>query len=411
MGAYQGRLACPRCLTDVQEDNAFRGCPSCRREDLAVNVHPVYQLDGVSLEVDQSAQGVFGYRSLLPLREDTAPVSLGEGSTPLIRLRDLGERIGLDRLYVKDETRNPTWSYKDRLAAVAVSHARGAGADTVVVATTGNHGAAVAAYAAAAGLRCVALTLESVPSTMKVLMQVYGAEVVALASGPERWKLMRKAVEEFGWTPMSGLADPPVGSNPFGIDGYKTIAYELITQLERTPDVVVVPTAYGDGLAGICRGFDDLRELGEIETVPRMVAAEALGPYSASLASESETPVSVSARPSVAFSIASPVATYQGIRAIRDTGGTSVVVNEDAKILAGQSQLASAGLYVEASAAIFLPAVAELAAGGEIHRDDIVVCIATSSGLKDVDATAGTLPAVPSIAPDLDDLALAIGEI
>ena len=88
-----------------------------------------------------------------------------------------------------------------------------------------------------------------------------------------------------------------------------------------------------------------------------------------------------------------------------------MVVNEDAKILAGQSQLASAGLYVEASAAIFLPAVAELAAGGEIHRDDIVVCIATSSGLKDVDATAGTLPAVPSIAPDLDDLALAIGEI
>ena len=112
MGAYQGRLACPRCLTDVQEDNAFLGCPSCRKEDLAVNVHPVYQFDGVSLEVDESAQGVFGYRSLLPLREDTVPVSLGEGSTPLIRFRDLGERIGLDHFYVKDETRNPTWSYR-----------------------------------------------------------------------------------------------------------------------------------------------------------------------------------------------------------------------------------------------------------------------------------------------------------
>ena len=124
--------------------------------------------------------------------------SLGEGATPLIHLGKIGEEIGLDQLYVKDETQNPTWSYKDRLAAVAVNHAWGSGAETVVVATTGNHGAAVAAYAAAAGLRCVALTLESVPSTMKVLMQIYGAHVVALSSGPERWELLRKAVSKFG---------------------------------------------------------------------------------------------------------------------------------------------------------------------------------------------------------------------
>lgn len=409
MSAYLGHLACPRCLTVVPEDDAFSGCPVCRKEGLAVNVHPSYRLDGVSLEVDQAAPGLFGYRTLLPLREDMTPVSLGEGSTPVVRLEAPGRRLGLTELYVKDETRNPTWSYKDRLAAVAVSHALGSGAETVVVATTGNHGAAIAAYAAVAGLRCVALTLEGVPTTMKVLMQVYGARVVALSSGPARWELMRRAVEEFGWTPMSGLVDPPVGSNPFGIDGYKTIAYELVAQLGRAPDVVVVPTAYGDGLVGISRGFNDLLELGQIEMMPMMVAAEPLGPYLASLASGCETPASVPVRPSVAFSIASPVATYQGVQAIRETGGTSVVVDDDARILAGQFELAAAGLYVEASAAICLPAVAELAAVGRILHSDLVICIATSSGLKDVGTTADTLPSVPTITPDLDELAAVIG--
>ena len=409
MGAYVGHLACPRCLTEVAEAEAFWGCPSCQKEGLAVNVHPVYRLDGVSLEADQSATGLLRYRALLPLQEGVTYFSLGEGATPLIHLGKIGEEIGLDQLYVKDETQNPTWSYKDRLAAVAVNHAWGSGAETVVVATTGNHGAAVAAYAAAAGLRCVALTLESVPSTMKVLMQIYGAHVVALSSGPERWELLRKAVSKFGWVPMSSLTDPPIVSNPFGIEGYKTIAYELVASLGRQPDVVVVPTAYGDGLVGIHRGFRDLCELGEIEVPPRMVAAEPLGPYSASLATDSETPTSVPLQPSVAFSIASPVATYQGIQAIRQSGGTSVVVGQDERILAGQRELATAGLYLEASAAISLPAVTELVATGWISGSDLVVCIGTSSGLKDTDATAGILAEVPTIRPDIDDLCMAIG--
>ena len=236
MSAYLGYLECPRCMHQVSEEEAFWGCAPCRQEGLPVNVHPAYDLNRSVPDEPRSASGIFRYQSLLPVKEQSLPVSLGEGSTPLLHLAELGAGIGLDNLFIKDETRNPTLSYKDRLAAVAVNHARESGASTVVVATTGNHGAAVAAYAAAAGLACVILTLESVPVEMKVLMQVYGAKVVALSSGPERWKLMRSAVNEFGWTPMSGLADPPLGSNPFGIDGYKTIAYELVEDLGRQPD-------------------------------------------------------------------------------------------------------------------------------------------------------------------------------
>ena len=408
MGAYLGYLECPRCGLREEEKHAFWGCRSCRAEGLAVNVHPAYELrEPVPDEFDR-AMGIFRHQWLLPVKGHQPPISLGEGSTPLVHLAELGSRLGLSQLFFKDESRNPTWSYKDRLAAVAVSHARESGASTVVVATTGNHGAAIAAYAAAAGLECVVLTLESVPSEMLALMQAYGARVVALSSGPERWTLMRSAVDAFGWTPMSGLVDPPVGSNPFGIDGYKTIAYELVEDLGQPPDYVVVPTAYGDGLTGIYRGFLDLKELGRIDTTPRMVAAEPLGPYAASLADGGEIPLGVAPRASVAFSIASPIATFQGIQAIRHSDGAAVQIEHDSEITAAQQQLARVGLCVEASAAISLPVV-EYLSGDTLSEDDLVVLIGTSSGMKDIAGIARQHDDVATIAPDLDELTRALG--
>ncbi len=250
---------------------------------------------------------MLGYASLLPL--DREPLSgLGEGNTPLVPLARAGDRIGLSRLYFKDESRNPTWSYKDRLAVVAVNRAVQRGAETLVVSSTGNHGAAVAAYAARLGLDCVVLTLKSVPTAMKVLMQSYGARVVAFSEPGDRWTVMRAGVEERGWVPMSGYATPPSGSNPFGVDGHKTIAYELYQQLDgQLPDVVVAPVAYGDALVGMVRGFEDLCALGLAERLPRMVAGEPYGPYAAGLASAEGATVPRPApdKPSVGFSIAS----------------------------------------------------------------------------------------------------------
>ena len=403
--AYTGRLECPRCAATFEPSTAFGGCTRCKAEGVPVNVHPVYDLSRTTWAPDSSAPGLFRYRRLLPLDPGAKPVSLGEGATPLLELRRIGRDLGSRTLFLKDETRNPTWSYKDRLAAVAITSAVHSGADTVVVATTGNHGAASAAYAAAAGLRCVVLTVSSVPETMKVLMQAYGAEVVVLQSGQDRWKLMKEAVEHWGWVPLSGFNDPPVGSNPFGIDGYKTIAYEIAEALGRAPDVVVVPTAYGDGASGITRGFQDLVTLGVVSTLPRLVIAEPLGPYRASLDRGGDVPARVEARASVAFSIASHFATFQGLHAVRSTGGTAVAVPDDAEILQAQLDLATKeGLYLEASTALALPAVARLIRTNHISRKAIVVIIGTSSGLKDVGATAPGLPEIPVIQPDLSSL-------
>ncbi len=378
------------------------GCPACAAIGQNVNVHPVYCITSDDWIRDASHPGIFDRRQMLPIPPTATVVSLGEGHTPLLRLDRTGDRYGMSALYLKDETRNPTWSYKDRLAAVAVTKALSDGADTVVVATTGNHGAATAAYAAAAGLRCVALTIASVPLTMKVLMQAYGAQVVALAQPRDRWSLMAEAVGEWGWVPISGFVDPPIGSNPFGIDGYKTIAYELFDDLGDVPDTVIVPTAYGDALTGIYRGFIDLQTLGLTSRVPKMVASEPLGPYAASLATTGETPASTAAGSSVAFSIAGNIATYQGVAALRASGGSAVVVDDNEEIIGEQLAVASGeGLYLEAASVTALQAAHRMAREGLFGPDDVVVAIGSSTGLKDIDATALRLAEVPVIEPTL----------
>src|SRR5438445_626968 len=171
-------LQCLRCHTRFQEPRLFTGCPHCRAQGVAVNLTVEYDLSplaGVTPETfGTAARGLWRFRHLLPVRAAN-PVTLGEGATPLVHLERVGRRLGLPRLYAKDESQNPTWSYKDRLCATAVTHAVETGARVITISSTGNHGASTAAYAARAGVPCVIFTLASVPETMKTLMQAYGA--------------------------------------------------------------------------------------------------------------------------------------------------------------------------------------------------------------------------------------------
>jgi threonine synthase len=404
MTRYAGELVCARCGSATDDVAPWYGCPRCLGEGVHANILPRYDLKSLAeLPLELSQRGVFRYRDLLPIEPEAIPVTLAEGGTPLLSAATLADEIGVGRLWFKDESRNPTWSYKDRLAAVAVTVARHRGAETVALASTGNHGAAAAAYAAAAGLDCVVLTLASVPLSMKVLMQSYGATVLALDNGPDRWKLLGEAVREWGWVPVSGFCNPPLGSNPFGVDGYKTISYEILDELGEVPDVVVVPAAYGDGLAGIQRGFQDLVDIGVASHQPRLVAVDPFGAYARALAGGE--PIAVPTGSTVAFSIGTPIATYQGLAALRASGGLAVGVREDERTMAAQRRIAQGvGIYAEASSAICLPALEHLVETGAVTADDSVVCIATSTGLKDVASSARRLPEVPVIAPELADL-------
>lgn len=409
MSAYTGFLRCPRCATERGDADAFSVCGLCLQHGFHVNPFPVYDWTGVETYPLPGRRGVFAWQHALPLSADVAPVTLGEGDTPLVQLTRVPHALDVAELWIKDESRNPTWSYKDRLIAVAVTKARESGVSTVAVASTGNHGAAAAAYAARAGLECIVLTLASVPTTMKTLMQSYGAHVVALDEPRDRWALLRQGVHERGWTPLSGFVDPPAGSNPFGIDGYKSIAYEIVRDLGKAPTHVIAPVAYGDGLAGIMRGFEDLLTWGRIDRLPRLVAAEPIGPYTDALNDGFVTDRRLAARPSVAFSIMTPVATFQGYDALARSEGSGVTA-ADAEIMRSQLELASAeGLYLEASSVITLAVLPELVKRGEVGTDSTVVLLGTSSGLKDVHATAELLPPVTVIDPSLHALDAAIG--
>lgn len=399
-------LECLRCRARHDDPLRFGGCPACAAQGVSVNLTVALDLAplvGLSPErLAAPGRGLWRFRATLPVAA-AAPVSLGEGSTPLIPLDRLGGRLGVARLLAKDESQNPTWSYKDRLCAVAVTHAVERGARVLTISSTGNHGASTAAYAARAGLPCVIFTLASVPETMKTLMQAYGAAVVACPTPESRWRLMRQGVERLGWYPTSGYVVPPIGSNPWGIEGYKTLAWEIAEELGWTvPDVVVVPSAYSDGLCGIWKGFTELRALGLVDRVPRMAAAEPLGPLAHALERGLDVPEIVPPGDSVAFSTASRYGTYQGLAALRGSGGAAARITDEG-VLEGQRLLArEEGLFVEPSSATALTAAMDLRRRGVIGAGATVVIVLTSGGLKDPGTSRLWLPAVPQASDDLD---------
>ena len=409
-------LECLRCGMEYPADYGMIGCERCRAQGHGVNLAPTYDGSALRLVLDHGGfdpgeRGVWRYHPLLPVDLRRA-IWLGEGETPLIQATALGERLGLDRLFLKNETRNPTGSYKDRMAAVLVARAREVGAKVIAVASSGNGGAALAAYAAVAGLDCVIFTTANTPPAMQAQMLAYGAKVVALPTGLDRWTLLQQAVEVHGWYPASNYLETPIGSNPYGVEGYKTLAYEVWEQLGReAPDVMALPVCYGDGLSGTARGFDDLAALGYVRRPPRLVAGEVGdeggGPLSRALAGSLEDPPTVETGPSVAISIGGGRSTYQALHALRETDGRAVTVGDE-ELLRWQAELARGeGIYAEPSALASVAALARLRRDDRLGRGAVAVAVITASGLKHPGAGGAD---VPVIDPTLEGLERALRE-
>jgi threonine synthase len=410
-------LECLRCRALFDGPCLFTGCPQCGQQGVGVNLTVKLDLESLKGRGSElfarsaAAGGLWRFGAVMPVAIEHA-VTMGEGATPLIHLERLGRRLGLSRLYAKDEGQNPTWSYKDRLCSVAVTHAVETGARVITVSSTGNHGAATAAYAARAGLPCVIFTLASVPETMKILMQAYGAAVVACPTSESRWQLMRQGVERFGWYPTSGCVLPPIGSPPYGIEGYKSLAYEIVEDLGWTaPDRCVVPSGYSDGLFGIWKGMQEARTLGLVKEVPRMIAAEPYGPLTHAMEAGLDVPEPVQGdRRSVAFSVASRYGTYQGLTALRESRGSGVQITDEGIFEAQRALAREEGIFAEPSAVTAVTAVMQLSAGKAIDPDEVVVVVLTSSGLKDPGASRAWLPEVPAAPADFDGLLAVLHE-
>ena len=387
---YAIGLRCVHCDARYPLDPMFEGCPACATDGFASGLTPTYDPGRIlasagGVPVAPGATGIWRYRDLLPVVELSHEVSLGEGGTPLVPVPRLADEVGAAELWVKDETRNPTWSFKDRHAAVTMSKALDFGARTVIVSTSGNHGAAIAAYAARAGLRCVALTYAGIPAGARAMMQAYGAEVIVTT--PEgRWELMRQAVRDHGWYPAANYTNPPT-NGPYGHEGYKTIAYELVDQLGgRPPDLVVIPSGYSEGLFGIWKGFDDLVRFGGKRPVPQLLATEptAGSPLSAAFAGGRADIVRVSPKPTVARGIGVVANSYIGVAALRASEGLAVDVSEKA-LMEAQRDLAAEGFFAEPASATALAGLRKAARRRAIPRGLRIVIVNTSSGLKNLE--------------------------
>jgi threonine synthase len=350
------------------------------------------------------------YKEFLPPDEDHI-VTLGEGMTPLVKCTNLGKKIGLSNLYVKDESRNPTWSFKDRLASSSISMAVQFGAGVVTASSSGNHGAATAAYAARAGLDSVIFTIQAFPMTMRTLMQAYGAKVVAAPTPRDRWKLQQACEDEFGWYSNHDVVYPTVGYDPYGQDGYKTIAYEICEQLGwRAPDKMVVPVGAGGSFFGSWRGFSEFRDLGFVDTTPQMIAAEVFGPLKHALAKGLDHVEPVRGGSTVAFSVGMDFSTYQSLKVLLDSGGIAETASDE-EITQMQLQLASIeGIYAEAAGVLPLAVIRKLREMGKIDEDETVVALVTSGGLKDPATTQEYLPDIPLVEPNLDALRKGLAE-
>lgn len=343
------------------------------------------------------------YLPLLPLSSDTPPLPVQVGWTPLAPAPRLRERLGLPHLFVKDDTRNPTASLKDRASAIAVARAQAEGNEIVACASTGNAAASLAGLAAAAGLGSRIFVPESAPKAKIAQLLAFGATVYPVqGSYDDAFDLCIAACERFGWYCRN------TGYNPYLVEGKKTAALEIAEQLDwQCPDTVIVPVGDGCVISGVWKGFWDLHQLGVLDRLPRLIAVQAAGSAAIARALENGGVIEPVQSQTVADSIAVDLP-RNGAMAVQDiqaSQGFAVVVGDD-EIMDGVLLLArEGGIFVEPAAGAAVAGLARLAREGRLDGSERIVLLATGSGLKDVDAVLRRSAIPPSIPADVKRLA------
>jgi threonine synthase len=361
-------------------------CPSCGLPLLAR-----YDLSAARAWRRESLAGrepnMWRYRELMPLVDGDVPVTLGEGFTPLPHAKRLGASLGLDRLFIKDESLNPTNSFKARGQSAAITRAKGLGAETIALPTAGNAGNAAAAYSAAAGLACQVFIPRDAKQPFVDECRLYGAGVT-LVDGliTDAGRLAAETGQPLGWYDVSTLKEP------YRVEGKKTMGYELAEQLDwRLPDWIVYPTGGGTGLVGMWKAFDELEAIGWIEPRrrPRMVSVQASGcaPIVRAFEAGTEKAVPWENAHTAADGLRVPkaIGDFLILRAIRESGGTAVAVS-DSEMVEDMIEIGSKeGISAAPEGGAALSAIRKLTVQGRIKRTESVVLFNTGGALKYLD--------------------------
>jgi threonine synthase len=372
-----------------------------------------YERIAAAISPERIAQGprtIWRYSDLLPV-EDATPVDLGAGFTPLVRADRLAAELGLGELWIKDDTANPTGSFKDRVVSVALTKARQLGFKVAACASTGNLANSVAAHAARAGMASIVLIPEDLEAAKVTMTAVYGGTVVAVKGSYD--DVNRLCAELASENPSWAFVN--VNVRTYYAEGSKTLAFEVAEQLGwRAPDHVVVPIASGSQLTKVAKGFAELVKVGLTEeSAVRVSGAQAQGcsPVATAFANGADAIAPVKPHTiAKSLSIGNPADGWYALEAIRRSGGSCGAVTDD-EILDGIRLLArTEGIFAETAGGVTIATLAKLAAAGEVRRDECVVALVTGHGLKTVEALAGTVGPTVTINPSLGDFDAALAD-
>ncbi len=384
-------LECAACGMNYEARRLLNLCEKCGkpllvRYDLEVAART---LTKESLKGREAS--LWRYREVLPVEHDEHKITLGEGWTPLLHAQRLGAALGLEKLYIKDESRNPTQSFKARGMTTAVSMALELGVRKLAVPSAGNAAGALAAYSARAGLEAHIFMPRDTPRSNIVECRETGAHVT-LVDGliTDCGRIVAERKEREGWFDVSTLAEP------YRVEGKKTLGYELAEQLDWTlPDVIIYPTGGGTGLIGMWKAFKEMEEMGWIDAKrPRMVSVQSTGCAPIVLAFKegkreaSEFPNAAT----VASGLRVPraIGDFLILDALRESKGTAVAVTDEELIRATREIGASEGLFVAPEGAACLPALRELIGREEVKPGDRVVLFNTGAGVKYIESYEDT---------------------
>ncbi|NOY97595.1 MAG: threonine synthase [Chloroflexi bacterium] len=398
---------CSLCGQKYRPDQVTYTCPTDGGNlDIILDYEAIrhkYHPEDITCRTEAS---LWRYLPMLPVSDpggEATPLHAA-GWTPVFALPRLAEKLGLRDVWLKDESRNPTASFKDRASAVVVARAREIGAEIVVTASTGNAGAALAGMAAAIGQKAVIFAPKSAPPAKIAQLLIFGARVMLVdGTYDDAFDLSVKASQEFGWYCRN------TGYNPFTAEGKKTAAFEIwewsLETLGETSTPLTIFVSVGDGniISGIHKGFKDLLALGWIEKMPRIIGVQAEG--SAAIANafnagtEQIEPVSAQTLAD-SISVDLPRDGVRAVRAARETGGTYITVRDE-DILSAIADLGRVGVFAEPAGATAYAGLVSAAAQGLVRPEDPVLVVNTGSGLKDVKAAMQAVAAAPIIEPTL----------
>jgi threonine synthase len=403
-------FVCVECARRFGVGEVEYVCPAC-----GGNLDVLYDYERVAAHFNKATLAadrnfsIWRYRPLLPI-DPTSPVPpLTVGWTPVYDCQSLARQFNIEQLFIKDDGRNPTGSFKDRPSALAVVKAQEAGARIITTASSGNAGSALAGICASVDMASIIFVPEHAPTAKIAQLQIYGATVVLVeGSYDEAYDLCLEAARHYHWYQRS------TGYNPFMTEGKKTAALEIGEQLNwDVPDKIFVSVGDGCIIGGLWKGFCDLNRLGMIERLPQMIGVQSENASAIVDATNGDGVVRETPARTIADSInvGRPRDARKAIRAMRESGGCGVKVSDD-EIIASISELARAtGVFAEPAAGASFAGLKKMCDVGAIKSSERVLLVLTGNGLKDVDAARRTLKEPLRVRPDFDELARLIASL